>query len=142
MWLENEGDRRRWETLLRAFDEGDPKLEDAAFSDPELRAELDVINRHGHRHPSLVAWDLCRAVALVRFAHAGGYLSEVESWQWVERFGAMIRSRFSSWREMADNYLVGSEFTAGPPDRDLLRARHVLVDPANTWSPWNQIRWR
>ena len=142
VWLENEGDRRRWEMLVQAFDRGDPELEDAAFSDPDLRAELDVVNRHGRRHPSLVAWDLCRAVALVRFAYAAGYLTEVESWQWVDRFGAMIRSGFSSWREMSDNYMVGREFTSGPPDRDLLQARQTLVDPANSWSPWNQIRWR
>jgi hypothetical protein len=43
---------------------------------------------------------------------------------------------------MADNYLVGREFSSGPPDRDLQRAYRSLVDPANTGSPWNQIRWR
>jgi hypothetical protein len=142
VWLENEGDRRRWEMLLRGFDQGDPELEDAAFSDPTLRAELEVVNRHGQRQPSLVAWDLGRAVALVRFAFAAGYLAEVESWQWVERFGAMIRSSYSSWREMSDNYLVGREFNSGPPDQDLLQAHRALIDPANSSSPWNQIRWR
>jgi hypothetical protein len=81
-------------------------------------------------------------VALVRFAFAAGYLAEVESWQWVERFGAMIRSSYSSWREMSDNYLVGREFNSGPPDQDLLQAHRALIDPANSSSPWNQIRWR
>jgi len=142
VWLENEGDRRRWGAMLQAFEEGDPELEDAAFADPPLRAELEVINRYGRWHPSLVAWDLCRAVALVRFAFAAEFLSESESWQWVERFGAMIRSSFSSWREMSDNYLVGREFTSGPPDPDLQRALLSLIDPANTFSPWNRIRWR
>ena len=142
VWLENEGDRRRWEAMLRAFEEGDPELEDAAFSNPKLRTELEVINRHGERHRTLVAWDLCRAVALVRFAYAAQFLSEAESWQWVDRFGAMIRSAFNSWREMADNYLVGREFSSGPSDRDLQRAYRSLFDPSNTASPWNQIRWR
>ena len=54
VWLENEGDRHRWEAMLQAFEEGDPELEDAAFANPALRAELEVINRYGHRHRSLV----------------------------------------------------------------------------------------
>jgi len=142
VWLENEGDRRRWEGMLQAFEEGDPQLEDAALADATLRAELEVINRFGQLHRSLVAWDLCRAVALVRFAFAGEFLSETESWQWVDRFGAIIRSSFSSWLEMADNYLVGREFTSGPPDVDLRSAYVSLIDPANSSSPWNRIRWR
>ena len=142
VWLENEGHRHRWEAMLQAFEDGDPELEEEAFADPELREELGVVNRFGQRHRSLVAWDLCRAVALVRFAHAGEYLTEAESWQWVERFGAMIRSSFSSWREMADNYMVGREFSSGPPDTDLLHAQLSLLDPANPHSPWNQIGWR
>jgi hypothetical protein len=142
VWLENEGHRHRWEEMLQAFEDGDPELEEEAFADAELRDELGVINRYGHVHRSLVAWDLCRAVALVRFAYAGEFLTEAESWQWVERFGAMIRSSFASWREMSDNYMVGREFTSGPPDTDLVRAHLTLVDPANASSPWNQIRWR
>jgi hypothetical protein len=54
----------------------------------------------------------------------------------------MIRSSYSSWREMSDNYLVGREFNSGPPDQDLLQAHRALIDPANSSSPWNQIRWR
>ena len=142
VWLENEGDRRRWETMLQAFEEGDPDLEDAAIADPGLRAELEVINRYGQRNRSLVAWDFCRAVALVRFGFAGEFLSEPESWQWVERFGALIRSSFSSWLEMSDNYLVGREFTSGPPDAELKQAYVSLIDPTNGSSPWNRIRWR
>jgi hypothetical protein len=142
VWLENEGHRHRWEEMLQAFEDGDPELEEEAFADAELRDELGVINRYGHVHRGLVAWDLCRAVALVRFAYAGEFLTEAESWQWVERFGAMIRSSFASWREMSDNYMVGREFTSGPPDTDLVRAHLTLVDPANASSPWNQIRWR
>jgi hypothetical protein len=142
VWLENEGDRHRWEAMLQAFEEGDPELEDAAFANPALRAELEVINRYGHRHRSLVAWDLCRAVALVRFAFAGEFLSEPESWQWVERFSAMIRSSFSSWPEMSENYLVGREFTSGPSDPELKQAHLSLIDPANTYSPWKRNLWR
>jgi Protein of unknown function (DUF1266) len=142
VWLENEGHRHRWEAMLQAFEDGDPELEEEAFADPELRAELDVVNRFGQRHRSLVAWDLCRAVALVRFAFAGEYLAEAESWQWVERFGAMIRSSFTSWREMSDNYMVGREFSSGPPDTDLMHAQLSLLDPTNPSSPWNQIGWR
>jgi Protein of unknown function (DUF1266) len=142
IWLESEGDRRRWESLRRAFEEGDPELEDRAFADPALRDQLEIIHRVGQRHPSLVAWDLCRAVAAVRFAFAAGFLVEAESWHWIDRFSAVIRSSFNSWREMSENYIVGREFAQGPADPDLEAAQHRLLDPANQASPWNRIRWR
>lgn len=141
-WLRSSGDRASWESLRRAFDEGDPELEDRAFADPALRAQLEVINRYGQRHPSLPAWDLCRAVTLVRLAYAAGFIAEKESWKWVERLAVAIRSSFSSWREMTENYMVGREFVQGTADPDLHAAQLSLLDPANHSSPWNRLPWR
>lgn len=141
-WLRSSGDRARWEALRRAFNEGDPELEDRAFVDPALRAQLEVINRFGQRHPSLPAWDLCRAVTLARLAYGAGFIAEGESWKWVERLAPVIRSSFSSWREMTENYMVGREFAQGPADPDLHAAQLYLLDPANQSSPWNRLPWR
>ena len=87
-----------------------------------------------------VAWDLCRAANLINLGYDAGYLSEQDAWSRLIPIAVDIKNTFTSWKEMADNFVDGRVIVQGHEPRfDALE--QLLTDPQEPNSPWNQIPW-
>jgi hypothetical protein len=108
----------------------------------EFERAVAFVDAHRGEHPSILAWDLCRLVAVARFGAAAGYLSEEAAWKWILDAAGQLRSAFTSWRALGENYAIGRGFWGSSDGAELYqRAMEVLLDPANATSPWNQVPW-
>jgi hypothetical protein len=101
---------------------------EAPSPDPELerRRRLLAHDRVGYASHDALAFDLVRVIELARLAHAAGFLSERETWDWYDGFPAI-----------ASDYLRGHAF-ASPPggERDLTELVTYLVRaPTSPWAP-------
>ncbi|QQS06844.1 MAG: DUF1266 domain-containing protein [Fibrobacterota bacterium] len=155
-WLETEGHGERFESLHNALESvgGD---RDAAFEaiaaasgdelDSEacadLRRQLELISTAMDTVPHLLAWDLGRAVALLRWAAGAGLLTPSESWRRIRAIAPRAQEAFGSWHAFADNYLLGLRFWNGDEDMadECLESIRTLLDATNAVSPWNAVAW-
>ena len=53
------------------------------------------------------AWDLCRAVTLVRWGYTAGYVTYGEAMELLEPAAEELAERFSSWDQVYENFLEG-----------------------------------
>lgn len=155
-WLETEGHGAKFESLRNALGAvgGD---RDAAFEaiaaasgdelDSEacadLRRQLELVSTALDSVPHLLAWDLGRAVALLRWAAGAGLLTPSEAWRRIRALAPRAQEAFGSWHAFADNYLLGLRFWNGDEEiaSDCLEAIQSLLDATNSDSPWNTVAW-
>ena len=156
-WLSEEGHRAEYEALAAVLAEahpiGDPldllSQEALAAMGPDerevFRKQAAFIGEHGRKHPSILAWDLCRLVSVARFGAAAGYLSETEAWKWILDAARELNAAFGSWRELGANYMAGRRYWAQEGNAEAStafeRTYAALVDERNEASPWNRISW-
>jgi len=68
--------------------------------------------------------------------------SEEAAWKWILDAAGQLRSAFTSWRALGENYTIGRGFWGSSDGAELYqRTMEVLLDPANATSPWNQVPW-
>ena len=56
-----------------------------------------------------LAWDLCRASMLINEGYAAGYINETEAWENLFAIAQDTQTNFTSWKEMAINFLDSSD---------------------------------
>ncbi len=119
----------------------------------ELAGDLAVLDRDPARAPSylvhnqevfrkhrILAWDLCRAIQIVRSSVRAGYLTEQAGWEWMAKIADRLSSSFPSWAEMGEDYVAGSGyFEKGNPDPYHTASIDWLEQSLD--SPWRRIRW-
>lgn len=153
-WLSEEGHRAEYEELRGQLVDAGPIAEPLALLEEESAKRMSARERqdferkvacvagHGQRHPTILAWDLCRLVSVARFGAGAGYLGDDDAWRWILEAANRLRSTFGSWREMSDNYSVGREFWGDTDSKEPYeQARVSLLDSGNTESPWNRLPW-
>jgi len=55
----------------------------------------------------ILAWDLCRAAALVQWGYTAGYVTYSEALSLLEPAAEALRTTFSSWEQVYENFLEG-----------------------------------
>lgn len=153
-WLKKTGDRREYEDIICNLPDYFEHLDPLQLLKPEAEAmmnkkekndfkrEVFCVQKYSARHKSILAWDLCRLVSVSRFGAGANYLNDDDAWQWILDAASTLRHAFSSWQEMADNYLVGREFCAIDHENNRIGiAVKKLLDKNNSLSPWNSIPW-
>lgn len=151
-WLSEEGHRGEYEQFARALERPVPEPlalldeEQARGMDQAQRKEfvrkVELVAKHRDRHASILAWDLCRLVAVARFGAGASYLSNNEAWTWILGAAARLQETFSSWSELGANYAMGREFWGGEEGLEMYgKAQAWLLDSGNPDSPWNTVPW-
>ncbi len=149
-WLVDEGHRKEFvetgEMLFALTPDEVATCVARAQEDEELLHQFEIVREFYPRLGSkgLLAWDLGRYIALCRWGYFVGYFTEEEAWARIMPAARALRQHFSSWGEMADNYLLGREYWSysvtkanGAQYRQVVNK--LLRDPA---SPWSQCPWR
>ncbi|MEV0401685.1 DUF1266 domain-containing protein [Actinoallomurus sp. NPDC050550] len=99
---------------------------------------------------SPLAWDVALYVDVVRNAFAAGYLDEGEAWQLLWNVVRPTAAAYGSWKEYADDYLLGRivwmGMLRGTPDEDFPAPQEVSDKHIQTLleapdSPWNTVPW-
>lgn len=153
-WLLETGHRQGFRALVNAVDQmsdqgllmyaqevqaGTRTLEDGAEPE-EIIHRLRLIKEDAERlrMNGFLAWDLLRYLDNCRLAYLAGYLTLEEAESAMHAASQVLQSRFSSWRELADNFLLGREFwsiKASREDGSLYRnaISKLFDDPESLW---------
>ena len=89
-----------------------------------------------------VAWNYPRAVNLLRWGYASGYIGESESWALMMPAAQRMQEIFSSWRDLQEAYIrARNQFFKDDPyqQRQGEYAYRVLTMDGN--SPWRKYPW-
>ena len=89
----------------------------------------------------ILGWDYSRYIALCRWGHEAGYISEDEAWRLIMPVAWRLQEMFESWEDLGRNYLIGREFWGGGADstHKFEDAYQRLIDMPS--SPWNRYDW-
>ncbi|HNV48284.1 MAG TPA: DUF1266 domain-containing protein [Spirochaetota bacterium] len=100
----------------------------------------------GHEPNTILAWDLCRLINLVRMGTRVEYIDEKEGWDWVMKSSQLMQSAFKSWNEVAESFISGRSYWLQKQemeddyDDEMHEAAETLLDAGNDESIWNQLR--
>lgn len=56
---------------------------------------------------SAYAWDICRAVSLAKWCHWVGYLTETETWEYMQRASEVAVTKGDNWSDYTISFLLG-----------------------------------
>ncbi len=108
---------------------------------PGLRALL-TSHRQKLETGGVAAWDLGRAVQLVRWGATARLLSLPEAWSHLKQLEEKAKSLYSSWEEYGQAYLLGSSYWCSREEMSEnpfeASARWAMT---HRKSPWRKLRW-
>jgi hypothetical protein len=93
---------------------------------------------------SVLAWDFCRYVALCGWGYVADYISEEEAWELIMPKAQELQKNYSSWGQMADNYLHGRAYWSWKKTVGSKRPGHWAwkqLEWEKTDSPWKVYDW-
>lgn len=153
-WLLETGHRQGFRALVNLVDQmsdqglltfaqevqaGTRTLEDGVEPD-EIIHRLRLIKEDAERlrMNGFLAWDLLRYLDNCRLGYLAGFMDQDEAESAMHAASQVLQSRFSSWRELADNFLLGREFwsiRASREDGSLYRnaISQLFDDPESLW---------
>ncbi len=147
--LEKGGHAKKFERIGRYVDglgeEKFKKLLDESKNDPDKLQEITIAKKYYRQlgQKSLRGWDLSRYICLCKWGYVLGYISEEEAWQKIIPVAKLLQSKFDSWEDLGQNYIIGRQFWSyeqtqkdGWMTED---AFHRLLDEQS--SPWNRYPW-
>lgn len=149
LWIYNGGHRQSFklwgERVQTLTDEEYQKLLTEHQSDDELLNKIRIAAEYyaALGDKSLFGWDYSRYICLCRWGYLAGYLSEEEAWQKIIPVARFIQSKFDSWQDLGQNYLIGRHFWSYE-DTKLWGYQYEdaclrLLDMPS--SPWNKLPW-
>lgn len=98
-------------------------------------------NRESLYPKSLVAWDFVRLVNVARWSYTAGYISEDEAWRYMLLAGQKLQSEYSSWKQLADHYILGRTYWNHNVDHPELQSSINYLLSKNSESLWNKYPW-
>ncbi|MEZ4773197.1 MAG: DUF1266 domain-containing protein [Bacteroidia bacterium] len=121
-----------------------PTIKDAQEREEEIhRVEMIRNNQGDVQNTSFLAWDVLRFIDNCRTGYLAEYIDEEDAWNRIISAAQVLQSRFDSWQELADSFLLGREFWSGvETSRDgsvYQKAYERLIQEEK--SPWNKIIW-
>lgn len=82
----------------------------------------------------ILAWDLARAVHLVRLAFISGYISDVQAWSEILKLAPLAEGKFKDWMTFSKSFLIGRTFWSGHDDQRIKQiCERLLGHPASPW---------
>lgn len=149
IWIEDGGNRQNFEQLgrkLQTLSNGEYQNLIAQFqSDDDLLNRIKVVKECyiALGDKSLFGWDYNRYICLCRWGYLAGYLSEEEAWGKIMPVARLLQSKFDSWQDLGQNYLIGRHFwsyeEATKWGYEFEDAFLRLLDMPS--SPWNKLPW-
>ncbi|MCB9557069.1 MAG: DUF1266 domain-containing protein [Deltaproteobacteria bacterium] len=81
------------------------------------------------------AWDIARALHVIRLAAAGGLLERERAWQWAKSAREHVIGRFADWRDYANNYSQGRRAWGGDGGATMFdeSIERLLRSPISPW---------
>ncbi len=108
----------------------------AGLSDDEFRRLADWFQKT-YKHvgeEGILAWDLARAVHLVRLAFVADYLSDIQAWSEILKLAPLAEGQFKDWMSFSKSFLIGRTFWSGHDDpRMKASCEKLLGHPASPW---------
>lgn len=90
---------------------------------------------------SLIAWDFVRLVNVARWSYTAGYITEDEAWRYMLFAGQKLQSEYSSWKELANHYILGRTYWNHETDHPDTQSSINYLLSLNSESPWNKNLW-
>jgi Protein of unknown function (DUF1266). len=82
----------------------------------------------------ILAWDLARAVQLIRMSYVAGFLNDNEAWAEILKLAPISVDKFDSWMAFSHSFLIGQTFWAGQEMPEVKQAcERLLGNPASPW---------
>jgi hypothetical protein len=75
-----------------------------------IERDRNLMSRHHTTSPRPRAWDLVRYIALCRWGHLAGVLSEAEAWDQITPAAVRLQQTFVSWQDLHGGFLIGREY--------------------------------
>ncbi|MGM0110092.1 DUF1266 domain-containing protein [Enterococcus sp. DIV0187] len=111
------------------------QLHSREVSDPRLlklvenAKRITVLNQNGdeveidenaiYKCPGIQAWDYFRGAHVARVCYNLGFLSEEETWHYLEYFSKQLKSEFRNWEEASFSFLLGRYLWSGDEDQEI-----------------------
>jgi uncharacterized protein DUF1266 len=148
-WLLREGHQRRFERFVAALDAsgGDKAAIRAQLGEAARIHDFDgtyaqvLYWRPRLTKSGILAWDLARAIQMMRNSYNAGFIDEDGCWAFLDKLEAPA-AQIASWQEFAHSYLAGYEFWSGEVDMERREiVGRLLTHPCSPWVhfPWPQI---
>ena len=141
-WLDTKGHRFEFDTIAQALKSGTNENDlSRKYGDKKVLVTKEYYKELGSK--SILGWDYLRYIQLCRCAYTVGYITENEAWDLILPAAKKLHAAFDSWRDLADNYIIGRTFW----DYDQCKKRgkdmtttllRLATDPT---SPWNRYSW-
>jgi hypothetical protein len=98
-------------------------------------------HRHDLRDKDIAAWDWGRLVNVARWSYTAGYITEAEAWYYIKYANHQARTRFDSWEDFSQNYILGRAFWSHTDNQAENQAAitWLLTNPN---SPWKNTPWK
>lgn len=143
------GFNRTWKEYVKYQTNGmqlDQLLDVASdITSGDFSNRMSLVEQYGRKYGDrgILAWDLCRYVCLVRWGFRLGFVSEQEANELLLPVAKRLRSNYSSWQQMGEEYLVGRKFWNEEhwkkDEKEYSRIYKMLLTEKN--SPWMKIPW-
>ncbi len=146
-WLEHRGHRSDWEKHFRDYGGMSEKEVDARVTrivEESDRIKWKALWRNSSRAAKLkggvLAWDLGRYVALCRWGHAAGYLTQEEAWKRMDVVVKDLQKAYTSWEEFGTAYCIGYDCWRPGKGEETEKAFERLK--TSDTSPWKTTPWK
>ena len=118
----------------------DEFLENLQSAVDGLIEEKFLTSREDLASHSITAWDMGRFVLVTRCCFDAEYISEEEAWHCINNALAECREFYSSWEELASDYVIGRAMWSGYGMTligIMTKAQNLLGDAE---SPWKRVQ--
>lgn len=168
-YLQNKGFRYYFQTVLRAyeitdkeaqkeiivngFDENDEKYEEdiqKAYQQlinlqetwKELTENNIISTKNELERYNNIGWDCGRLVFLSRLCFDVGYISENETWNYINKAYELATQHFDTWKEFSKSYIIGRGMWGGTEcgNEGIMSIAEELLKKEK--SPWVQISFK
>lgn len=148
-WLEKGGHSKQFEKMGKEIaDVNEQQYEELLEENkdnPDKLQKIKIVKKYYKQlgPKGLLGWDYSRYICLCRWGYIAGYISEEEAWSRILPAARLLQSKFDSWEDLGQNYLIGRQFWSfqetQESGQEIEDAFQRLLDEKS--SPWNQYPW-
>ncbi|MEM6800676.1 MAG: DUF1266 domain-containing protein [Bacteroidota bacterium] len=111
----------------------------------EEKFRVEMIQDEGSKlkNQGFLAWDQLRYMENCGLGYLAGYLEEEMAWENLNSVAQVLQSRYDSWKDLGEAYLMAREFWSVVDYRKRGSTYEKAFDRllSDKKSPWNQISW-
>lgn len=76
---------------------------------------------------SAYAWDICRAVSLAKWCYWVGYLTETETWEYMQRASEVAVTKGENWSDYTISFLLGRTIQGFDLDEIIVETKQIYT---------------